>query len=283
MEKHKTILLFVISIVIIGVIGIIFLNMADDKDYKNNGDYTDQPKPEDEVELMEDRSTKYKQTEITPNMKPDFKVGEIFEYEKTGNGGDFGGGALERAKIIFKVEGIERINKTDYYLISHVRSGSFLFKGLNGEPRSIEDIWEFKHYIDLETGKFLKTNAEIYSIRDGVVGTKTTNEVIVPENKQLTYDGMVIYYLWMLSLDENFKIEVTDEEGVIKEEFEVTGTDTLAGRECFKVEKRTTYLRTNKVISIDKMWVDKNRRILLKSEDYIDNVKISVMEIVSKI
>jgi hypothetical protein len=283
MEKNKTIILVVVCIVIICVAGIIFLNTGVDTDYKNNGNTANKTEPDNGAYLIEDRDTKYKQTEITPNMKPYFKVGETFVYEQTGNGGDPESGAIERMKFIFKVEGIERINKTDYYIVSHVGNSSFFFKGSKGEPHSIEQTWVFKHYISVETGKFLKTNAEFYVTRDGFVSPKEIDEVIVPENKQLTYNLMVIYYLWMLSLDENFKIETTDEKGVMKDEFEFIGTDTLNGRECFKVKKRTTNIRTNEVLSIDNMWVDKQRRILLKSEHYEDRIKMSEIELVSTI
>ena len=283
MEKHKTILLFVISIVIICVIGITFLNMADDTDYKNNGEYKDQQKPDDEVELIEDRSAKYKQAEITQNMKPDFKVGETFEYERTGNGGNPTSGSIENAKFIFTVDGIERINKTEYYIISYVMHSSFMGKDSEGGKVVFEQFWKFKYYINAETGKFLKFDKEIQVIHNGLANPKETTEGrIIPEEQQLTYNGLGMYYLWMLYLDDNFKMETGSG---FKKELEVVGMDTLNGRDCFKVEIRTIMTRNNeaKVIRIEKMWVDKKRRILLKSEDYEDNVKTSVMELVSKI
>ena len=274
MEKHKTIILIVIITVIISTIGIINLNVWFDKDYENDGGIKNKTGP---TEYGIAKLSK-EQTRAYQNMKPDFKVGEIFEYEETMNGVDIEGSG----KLIFRVDGIERMNNTDYYIVSQAMNSSFLVIDEKREKHSIEEFLEAKHYINAETGEFLKTNREIQAIRDGIVLPKTAGETIVTEDMKQV-QGNIMHFPWMLLLDESFKLEVNFKYGMgaFKEDLEVIDVDNLNGRECFKIKKRL--IKDMKVIDIEDIWVDKKRRILLKSDTYIDNVKTYEIKLVSKI
>lgn len=218
--------------------------------------------------------------------KPNFKIGEKYSYwVKKVFPAPVRGSELSNSNrvfldhlyfnITFNVDGKERINRTDFYVISTQGSGKVLmgyFKTQNGQrPITSYLLKPTKQYINTETGK----------IKGGA--------------KVLLY-SVPFYAPWMLKLKENLKwSEITNTETggtvscinkecrlvkkepkEIKEEesYEVKGIEDVFKRKCFKVEVTKKECENGKCKIINKKiyWVDVEKRIAIKYELWYQNL-----------
>ncbi|MFN3527598.1 MAG: hypothetical protein ACK4YO_00665 [Candidatus Altarchaeaceae archaeon] len=170
---------------------------------------------------------------------------------------------------------------------------------------------EMKAIIQLEDGT--KTSGEIWVNKDGEI-VKTLQEmngrVITIEGARSSFFGFgginfgpnAIIQPWMLALNENF--EWKKESTIEMRNFTVNSTETYkvidieeittkAGKKnCYKVENTVATSRTfaagqrNRGNSVyftkTILWIDKEKRILIKAEVWIENLKIADIELVEE-
>jgi len=141
----------------------------------------------------------------------------------------------------------------------------------------------FREYYNKDTG-------EITMIKKGLEG-----EGIVKGNKaklEVTSDS--IFASWMLALDDNFKWKLiynktgVEEETYLGErEFEVIGREEVNNRDCFKVEIKKirvdSMTNVRKIVERRYLWIDVEKRILVKRQIMYENVLLSEMNLVSEL
>lgn len=284
MEKNKYILI-ILGVVIISFIFLIIFFNGGDKSYATTNK-SNELESKTIISPVE-KASKYTYSQIVPVVKPTFKVGDLFEYKQKGSGmvkgakGKPNGYGEGEVTVLYQVERIERINKTDYYVISESVNNSFHAITEKG-PLSSEQHLNGVHYVDVETGEFLKSKITVQNIFNGVVAHPITQNIAIPKNMKPIYGG-IFFFPWMLALTDDFKAEInfTENGKTLTEELEIVGTEILNNRECFKVKK--TIVRDNKVESIEYIWVDKKRRITLKSETFVQNVKVYTVNLISNV
>ena len=220
---------------------------------------------------------------IPHNTKPLFKEGDRFEYLHNSVGVKFGetteinNSDLLTQKIVLSVLKNEKIEGREYYVMEKLNIPDI------NKPE--QNIVNSRTYINTDTGRpVMYASIMVFEQDDG---TKKEYKYItrIPPNASEIW-GLTGYYSpWMLSLDEDFKLEVMDfknKEKIKKEVLEVVGTDKIKDKECYKVEYRKID-ENNKVTMRGIFWVDVEKRILLKDETYMGNLKIADTELVSGI
>ncbi len=218
--------------------------------------------------------------------KPYFKIGEKYSYwVKDVFPAPVRGSELSNSersfldylyfKITFVVDGKDRINKTDFYVISTQGSGEVLTgyaKTPNGQrPITSTQIKPTNVYINAETGEIQGKGA-----------------------KALLY-RIPFYSPWMLKLKENLKwSEITNiktggtmscineqcqllkkETSKTKEEsYEVKGIEDILKRKCFRVEvtKKECENEKCKIMNKKIYWVNVEKRITVKFELWYQNL-----------
>lgn len=302
---------FIIPVTIVGVIliviiaGFIIFNPHSDRGDKqiHSGDAMDNTTQI----IKESKKIEVQTTNIEPNTKPQFKVGDKFEYELTSNYGGLGAAGPHTNKITFTVNKIERINGTGAYVLEYadMKNGSGV----------IVDT-----YVDINIGKIIGCTLKLVYPDGRVEEENMDNETIFNLNQYLYAD-------WMLALDDGLKWkvsitktekkridpELTDEqaEELIREmgrtgksyeeilnipistvkttddyEFKVEGIEKIKvgnkERDCFKVVR--IQKEGNKIVG-DKliMWIDAEKRILVKREDWVENLRLMEINLVSEL
>jgi len=236
-------------------------------------------------------STIYSSLENSPfTSKPTFKVGEKYTYKiKTPvpfqsfyNSNTKMGRSMEDYvyyNVTFIVDKKERINKSDYYVLSTTGSGEvfvgYIYKGDKKSALRMTFIPPSKWYINTENGKIFNEDME----------------EIIPYTK--------IYHPWMLKLSEGLKFTIKKEEkstgnvecsssgGITKcniskeestggseETYEVEGIEKINGKKCFKI-KGELKLCSNKGCSILHTmiyWVDVEKRITVKYQEWYEGI-----------
>ncbi len=219
---------------------------------------------------------------VPHNTKPNFKVGDKFEYIAHGlkiskKGPDYRSQSTQ--KIVYSVVGKEKLRGVECYVVESVNL--FLVNG--SDIMSSGTISKNVYYMGVETGKIMSVTSIKSPIRKGIEMNKTEYSADLPSEVSEIYRGLIIYSPWMLSLKDEFKMEIKIYyPEVEKEEIKVIDKDIIKNRECFIVESRTID-ENNKILSREKMWVDVEKRILIKSEVYYENLKINELEIVSEL
>jgi len=232
-------------------------------------------------------SMKISQIEKYPiTSKPNFKIGEKYSYRvKTPFPAPVRGSELSSSErlffdhlyfnITFTCDKKERINRTDFYVISTQGSGEVLMgyaKTPSGQrPITSTRIKPTKIYINTETGETQGKDA-----------------------KALLYD-VPFYSPWMLKLKEDLKWgEITNpktgevmscvneqcqllkkETNKVEEEsYEVKGIEDVLKRKCFRVEVTKKECKNEKCKIMNKKiyWVDVEKRITIKFELYYQNL-----------
>jgi len=222
--------------------------------------------------------------EIPHNTKPAFKVGDMFEYvaynpkSSIERGLDYTSHSTQR--ITYSVVKKEKLKGIECYVIEGVN----LFLLNESDPMSSGTVSRETYYISTETGKIIKIISSGASIEMGVEMNKKEFFADIPSEIS-EVSGAIFYSPWMLSLDDEFKMEIKTFNNGRKIEtttIKVVGRDKIKNRESYKIERRIID-EDNQVISRDIMWVDVKKRILIKNEGYYENLKVGSLELVSEL
>lgn len=269
-------------LIMIAVVGIIILLIGGVYLISNDKNLAEQPTNninqnnessyiENTTKFAAEYDVKISSDKLIPNMKPQFEVGEKFEYKTTTQIQ----GISTSWRSVYSVDKIERINNTDYYVVVNSQINEMQ------DPRTsaIMNITttETKSYINKETGEILK----IVSSTDG-------QETIIMGKDAASVSGNGMFSTWMLSLNDNFKWKVNAEDrsfGMAPRaetiEYQVTGREKVNKRNCFKVEMKVKSEQrsgdTGKII----FFVDVEKRIVVKTQVYSGNLLISETDLIS--
>lgn len=241
---------------------------------------------------------------VKHNVKPQFKVGDKFEYEIQGSAV----GATEwnenntmKIKLEVLVEKIDRIEGEDCYMLVSNRItevpkerytpniNALSTPNQQKDERITMRLQKRKDCIHKDTGKILKTVMQEGALKDGKIQWGPPIEMEIPKETSEETWGNIIFYPWMLALDDEFRMEVNtsyDTEGLTTREvsvFKVVGREKVNGRDCFRIETRVIDKNTNRVVLRENTWIDVKKRILVKSETYKDDLKIMELNLVSKL
>ncbi len=233
-------------------------------------------KPMNLTENVKERAKEINFTILEHNVKPQFKIGDKFKYKIYGAPiitKDISASTKSVEGILeCKVEKLERINGTECYLLVSTQQTS-----LHSDAPSIM-ITTLKVWVDKDAGKIIKSQmSRIYK------GNEISSESIIP-NKTSEIYGNIMYYPWMLSLDDDFEMKVNENsQGIEKTSsasvFKMIGKEKINDRDCFKVELRV--LDENKrVLLRENIWIDIKKRILVKSESYYENLKVGDINLI---
>ncbi len=252
---NKNTIIILVTVVISLIIGAAYLMLPPTTSHE------DQLKETPEEDVVEDSKREVNRTlyggdfryekseeELKINAKLPFKVGDEFEYHSIAKYSD--------VHHLFIVGEIKKIKGRDYYTIRTDAWGKQKSGGKWEEiPKGEGKMWL---YYDKETGEaFEKENN----------GSELKNMGSDPQR------GLPIYY-WMLALDDNFKwVRMWNTTGLgvhyeSKYVYEVVGREKIKERECFKVEKKIMDLKSNEIIEKTILWVDIEKRVLIKRVKY---------------
>jgi len=212
---------------------------------------------------------------LNQNAKPNLVVGEEWAYDVVMSDSETG----EKTSIIvtYNIEKIERVNKSDCYVI-HAKAHHL--------SESSQDD-EYMIYITKDTGELIK--ATIESMVPDEKGTLLPYQIDLDPSIAETgfYGGFLIgdfmLQRWMLSLSKDFKwrtySNTTINEKHIEEifEYEVKDIESVNGKKCFKVEIRAFNVEggASRTTIRKILWVDIDNRVLVKAITYLrDNVKV---------
>lgn len=202
--------------------------------------------------------------DVPKNSEIQFKVGEKFVYQTPKvESSSFFGKAWSQATTTYTIDGIERVDGRDCYLVTEMDNSTFVESG-GRTPQSYVHV--FRLCYDTETGRVLRASTKTmdgeYVIKDGA--------------EELRADHSFFAY-WMLGLDDNARwetlsTEVTPSLNMVehgKDEFRVIQREMINGRESFKVEKKIIGdLDKKEVTGVDYYWVDVKKRIMVRWERY---------------
>ncbi|PKP58559.1 MAG: hypothetical protein CVT88_07080 [Candidatus Altiarchaeales archaeon HGW-Altiarchaeales-1] len=138
------------------------------------------------------------------------------------------------------------------------------------------------YYYDKENGKIIK----IVMKMGNTEMTYTEDLANVMSTMMGMYMGFPVLSQWMLALDENFRwIQTIEEKGGEKHkaeiEYKFVETEKANNRECFKVEitlKDKSSVKSEGYSSMDMktiVWIDKEKRILVKSQTKAEGLMTS--------
>jgi len=212
---------------------------------------------------------------LNQNAKPNLVVGEEWAYDVVMSDSETG----EKTSIIvtYNIEKIERVNKSDCYVI-HAKAHHL--------SESSQDD-EYVIYITKDNGELIKATME--SMVPDEKGTLVPYQIDLDPSIAETgfYGGFLIgdfmLQRWMLSLSKDFKwrtySNTTINEKHIEEifEYEVKDIESVNGKKCFKVEIRAFNVEggASRTTIRKILWVDIDNRVLVKAITYLrDNVKV---------
>jgi len=214
--------------------------------------------------------------ELNLTSLPNFIVGEQFKYRDVS--------LVQGTSIItlstIRVERIEKLNGVEHFVLSTIderftkddpKTGRIIYD--NSSARSV-----IYNYINKNTGKITKT-----------VIKNANAEVVLNEDASSSYEGW-IYSPWMLKLKKGLKWESYINMSVGghmisgPKSYHVVDIEKMNGKNCFKVELVSkVYNPATNVQEINMrstIWVDIEKRVLVKKVKYIDNLKIDEIELI---
>lgn len=200
---------------------------------------------------------------------------------------------------VFYVEKTEKVDNKDCYAVTTSTTREISAEERNMTSRlSAQQQQRFRnmsqnqqqntiYYYDKETGKIIKVTTKTGSTELTFTGdlanamlnmgrTFTRNlmnatQINATQNRNMgggTSLDVPVFSQWMLALNENFMwSQVVDEQtGGYKVEmtYKVTGVEKINNRDIFKVE--ITLLENNKINTKWIVWIDKEKRILVKMQ-----------------
>jgi len=280
-DKTKTI--FILASVLFVLLTVIFiLNFVKFSDEKFGGDNIIESNSQAEWLLIN--------TFNYSCVPPKFKVGETYIYNlykysrniETLSSDESSDSFISKPanySIEIYVDNIERINKTDYYVIKEKNDTFFeelIIKYKNG---SLSDK-TFKVPMNVG-GCVVKINKDDSSL------------IIVPQENTICegFDYFIIYWERYLPacIDENTHFVVGGERvdksflNGLKSglEFEVKGSEKVNGHNCFKLEmtEKEVYKNMQKIGKKYIFWIDKEKRITVKGKLYEGNLLIEEFEL----
>lgn len=234
-------------------------------------------------------------TVIKPNKIPSFKVGEKFIY-KISYSNKPNTGIIE-----YNIESTERFNKTNCFLITaHYKSNT---EGVMENPSYPSDEPSYKTCINISGYPlFVSMNVSSSEFSYEIYENDSNASDFL---NSLSIEGF-FYAPWMLSLTEDFKWKmnvtfpsITLIGRVNKSELKKTYYNVLCniqvddvviektiGRECFKVKidgkmKEVDEAASSSARSIrSTLWIDKEKRIIIKGIFYHENMPMGEIEII---
>lgn len=205
------------------------------------------------------------------NTNPQLNVGEEWVYAVTMSGFE-NNSEKTIFNVIYNIEGIERINKTDCYVIQ-VKSNSPSLPEL--------DPTKYIVYLSKDTGEIIKVSTESMMQDEGSKPVYFKNDLDKELAIPALYGGFLIgdFMLqpWMLALSKDLKwtdySNTTSYGKEIKERFEyvVKDIESVEGRKCFKVEMSAFNIGENRITIKKILWVDINKRVLVKAKTTTSN------------
>lgn len=292
--KQKILFISVIGIILIGIIGIFgFLTF-------NN---TSVPSEEDKnnISIIENSSkpivhetTTYK---FEPVSKPNFNVGETYHYRIT----TYSHGTPQEGitkitllpiDIFIHVEKMERINKTNCYVLKRDRANCTTEIYRDNEITGKKDKTFF---IEIYTDEIMWINAENGSVVKVEFHNFNGSKAEITYSQVMTLPFVPYFEFFndrMLCLKENTKWtyeakvkdpEVGDIEG--KSEMRVTGIEKINGRKCFIYED-IGYTKTTSATNVLTLntkniyWIDIEKRIMVKQKVIEDGLTLFEAELV---
>ncbi|PIZ29878.1 MAG: hypothetical protein COY41_04965 [Candidatus Altarchaeum sp. CG_4_10_14_0_8_um_filter_32_851] len=200
--------------------------------------------------------------------------------------------------VTFSVDKIERINKSDFYVLITEGSGKvimgYAYREGKASTLSTTPIPTLKWYINTENGK--KFNEEMEEITDYYSSISAM---------QLSKT----YISWMLKLSDGLKWTIKKEEkstglagcestpkgikcklidnkyreSVKEQSYEVEGIEKINGRKCFKVNVREKSCKNEegcKVLKRMIYWVDVEKRITVKYQQWYEGLLVVEIELI---
>ncbi len=203
--------------------------------------------------------------------KSSFEVGQEFKYETTTRMDD---DSTMNYEETFIVEKIERHNGVDCYVISSI--GQMSDSSGASMAMEIEKIT----YVNKETGKIVQIDVEMGGLEMPMEWGEDA----------LSFRGNGMYATWMLALKENLTWTTTMNTSMDVERmttdmtYKVIGMEKINDTECFKVEITTLMKMSEDDQGTIKeiIWIDANKRIVVKSLSEIEELMTSEMNLVSE-
>lgn len=254
-------------IVLVGV-GVLFL-FAGVMYLQQNQD----TKHEENTEIIEESSLDITaiSSSITPNTGIWFKDKNVFRYSELTYGDENYSKGIRNYTFVV---GLERINKTDEYVINATYGDE--------EPSLSLNI---RYYIDKNTYKIIKIEG-ISLFPDSTVIEGELAQII--GNEMSSGMGMLFYGYWMLGLNETFKIKEEihgkfgGRDGSIIATYEVIGKEKIWDRETYKVKVNIKHkIDEQEVNKEGVVWIDEEKRIVTKFIEYSKNLPIREINIIS--
>lgn len=204
--------------------------------------------------------------ELEINSEPSFKIGQKYFYVHTPRVRSEG---YYFETEMFEIKGTEKINETDYYVVI-CNYSSYVSKTPEADILNSKRIGGviITWYYDKKNGKSIgkNINPENYTNED----TFTTDHPF--------------FARWMLYLKENIGWHINDivtqtvGDTIIKVnkryEFKVVGKEKIDNVECFKVKLDIVDIPTKKIEKTRYYYVDVNRRIGIKMEEFEDGIRM---------
>jgi len=233
----------------------------------------------------------------SPNINPQFRVGNIMEYIEDANIQ----GEITKFRHIYNVTTINEINGTLCYMLK----GEVYRLECNQRNNSFYDITKLAE--EKECKSELVSSLDIcVSARDGkiIYGKTMTPRIRVKgdflsipiDEPSIEAQGIGAYFKWLLSLKDNLSWTTTISVGVkgsnntfnaikiVNSTYTVVGREKVNNRECFKIINTKnvnllTYNRTNTLKNI--IWVDVDKRIIIKQDTFSlpENITVDVFKL----
>jgi len=225
--------------------------------------------------------------DLAPNHPPSFEVGKEYIYQAN----IIEKGVMYNLTQQYVVKGLELINKTKCYRIDYVYEYpltetviEYSITNAKEQPRKYEKVTVKKEnrtaYINVNDGMLVDV------IADG--------ESIITQD--INYNrGIWMYAPWMLSITNGKQWEVSEDTVVNGKVVETTivsykvsdNIEKINKRDCFKTEIRWGTKRSGEELktinTTATMWIDVEKRILIKMEVYEGNLHTGGMSLVSEL
>ncbi len=184
---------------------------------------------------------------LQPSAGVSFKVGQRFEYKRTGY--DKNGTVVSYEDSIVTVEGIEKIDDNDYYVV-YDRWNVTVIKPSDYTINVVE-----KYYYDTQNGNVIKIE---------MTNKQGEQREVLEDDKNIewimTQTG-VILAPWMLYLSDTFMYRCKYGDCKIK----VIGREWINDREVFILEIEKPDCKSYS-------WIDVEKRILIKQKNICNSI-----------
>ncbi len=281
--KHN-INIWVLCIIVIVCVGVGFVVFYPGTDKTNNISLN---APDTNISNVETTASNVEESKSKTTIKGNiqliknlnFKVGEEFVYKHN----TLFSGIMQNLTQRYKIIEIEKRNSIKCYKILWVFENPVLFMDEIYNPRTgekktlskieIEKI-NITAFVSFDNGSFV----------DVLIGNKS-----MLKQEEFTFQsvGILMCAQWMLYLDDGKEFEIKNEEkdGNRFLHFKVIGSEKIGNIDCFKVEMTISKLSKNsevkKIYEKGVFWIDKEKRIVIKLQVYVENLMTTEMIILN--